>query len=60
MESERKIIIIGNCRDGKLAMMHQALKHFSDIHFSGSIEEVKKLNMSFGTTVMTSKEEIEE
>jgi hypothetical protein len=56
----RGIIISGNCRAGKVAMMHLALKHCSDIHFKGSVEEVKKLDMSFGTTVMSTKEEIEE
>jgi hypothetical protein len=54
MKSERGIIIIGDCRSEKLAMMQQALKHCSDIHFKESIEEVKKLNHHFETTVAIS------
>lgn len=51
MESQRGIIIVGNCRSGKAAMSLHALKHCVDIQIIESIEEVKKLNHHFETTV---------
>lgn len=51
MEGERGIIIVGNCRAGKAAMSLHTLKHCVDIQIIESIEELKKLNHHFETTV---------
>ena len=51
MQSERGIIIVGNCRAQQVAMSLHALKHCVDIQFLEAIAEVKKLNHNFETTV---------
>ena len=70
MESERGIIIIGNCRSGKMErvlMMQQLLKerpeviaHGFDFAYieSNTESDVRKLNMSFQGEVKLSQEAI--
>ena len=59
MESERGIIIIGHCRQGKCVMMQQLLKErpvLIGVDFGDIDSAVLSLNMSLGKVPIVSKE----
>lgn len=60
MESERGIIIIGHCREGKRAAIQQLLKERPDMvcigaDFSDMTSAVMALNMSFEKSIIIAK-----